>query len=210
MSQPPAPPPPVSPEAPIPLTLPLTAEVRLTLRAGQRVLLSGPIYGARDAAHARLFDLIRAGRAADLPLDLRHGAVYYVGPAPAPEGPQGHVVGSAGPTTSTRMDAYTPLLIEHGLRLMVGKGRRGAEVKAAMLRHGAVYLAATGGAGALLARQIVASRVVAYADLGPEAIHLLQLRDFPAIVAVDSTGADLYDLGPAAYARPLPPRPASL
>ena len=115
------------------------------------------------------------------------------------------MVGSAGPTTSTRMDAYTPLLIEHGLRLMVGKGRRGPRSKRVMLRHGAVYLAATGGAGALLARQIVASRVVAYADLGPEAIHLLQLRDFPAIVAVDATGADLYDLGPARLRPPRPP-----
>ena len=131
-------------ETPLPLTLPLAEDARSASCAGQRVLLSGPIYGARDAAHARLFDLIRAGRAAELPLDLRDGAVYYVGPAPAPEGPQAHVVGSAGPTTSTRMDAYTPLLIEHGLRLMVGKGRRGPEVKAAMVRHGAVYLAATG------------------------------------------------------------------
>ena len=143
------------------------------------MLLSGPIYGARDAAHARLFDLMRAGRAAELPLDLRDGAVYYVGPAPAPEGPQAHVVGSAGPTTSTRMDAYTPLLIEHGLRLMVGKGRRGPEVKAAMVRYGAVYLAATGAPAALLARQIVASRVVAYADLGPEAIHLHAVSGLP-------------------------------
>jgi fumarate hydratase subunit beta len=176
--------------------LPMDAEVARTLQAGQAVLLSGPIYALRDAAHARLDTLIREGRGAELPIALDGAGIYYVGPAPAGAG---HIVGSAGPTTSERMDAYTPALIERGLRLMVGKGRRGADVKAAMQRHGAVYLAATGGAGALLARQIVKSDVIAYPELGAEAIHQMELRDFPCVVVIDTTGEDLYETGPRAY-----------
>lgn len=178
--------------------LPISEAQARAMRPGQAVRLSGPIYGMRDAAHARLHALLREGREAELPIDLRGAAVYYVGPAPPPPG---QAVGAAGPTTSERMDAYTPALIERGLRLMVGKGRRSPEVKAAMRRHGAVYLVATGGAAALLGRHILRSEVIAYPDLGTEAIHLMTLRDFPCRVVVDARGADLYETGPRAYAR---------
>jgi fumarate hydratase subunit beta len=159
------------------------------------------VYGMRDAAHARLHALIQNGRESDLPIDLRGAGVYYVGPAPAKAE---QAVGSAGPTTSERMDTYTPALIERGLRLMLGKGHRGAAVKESMRRHGAVYIVATGGAAALLARHIVASEVVAYPDLGAEAIHLMALHDFPCRVAIDVHGQDVYEIGPRAYAAPSP------
>lgn len=159
----------------------------MSLRAGDRVLLSGVIYTARDAAHKRLYDLLQAGE--ELPVDLRGQVIYFVGPTPARPG---QVIGSAGPTTSGRMDAYTPALIAYGLRGMIGKGRRSPEVLKAIQEHGAVYFGATGGAGALLAKRIVKAEVVAYPDLGPEAIHRLEVKDFPVIVVNDAHGGDLY------------------
>lgn len=190
--------------APIHVSLPISESDRLRLRAGDSVLLSGPIFGARDAAHQRMHDLIQSASvdgstrvAPALPIDLHGAGIYYVGPAPALDG---QVIGSAGPTTSSRMDSYTPALLDLGLKLMVGKGRRSAAVKDAMRRHGAIYLAATGGAAVLLSRRIVEARIVAYADLGTEAIRALELQDFPCTVVIDTTGADLYELGPAAYA----------
>lgn len=182
---------------PIRITTPLTdAEVQ-KLSAGDSVLVSGVLYTARDAAHARLADLIRKG--APLPFELSGQVVYFVGPTPAPPG---RPIGSAGPTTSYRMDPYSPLLIEHGLKGMIGKGKRSAEVIDAMKRHKAVYLAAVGGAGALISQRIVSAEVVAYEDLGPEAIRRLVVEDFPAVVVNDCRGGDLYAEGRRAYAKP--------
>ncbi|MFW5750406.1 MAG: Fe-S-containing hydro-lyase [Planctomycetota bacterium] len=175
-------------EPTVTLRAPLTAEAVDTLRAGTRVRISGTIYTARDAAHKRLCAALAAGEA--LPVDLTGQLLYYVGPSPAPPG---RIIGSAGPTTSARMDPYTPELIARsGLRAMVGKGPRGPAVIDAMRAHGCVYLAATGGAAALLAECIDYADVVAYEDLGPEAIHRLEVNDFPAIVAIDSSGNSLY------------------
>lgn len=167
---------------------PLSDEQIAALHAGDRVMLSGTVYTARDAAHKRLFDLLKAGQ--DLPFDLRGQVIYYVGPAPAPPG---KVIGSAGPTTSSRMDAYTPLLIAHGLKGMIGKGKRSSEVKEAIRTYKAVYFAATGGAGALLAQKVKSAEIIAYEDLGPEAIYRLVVEDFPLIVINDIYGADLYE-----------------
>jgi len=175
---------------------PLSDEDVLSLRAGDRVLIRGVLYTGRDAAHKRLFDLLKEGR--ELPVDLRGQIIYYVGPTPAKPG---KVIGSAGPTTSGRMDAYAPALIAHGLKGMIGKGFRQPAVKEAMREHKAVYLAATGGAAALIAKRIIRAEVVAYEDLGPEAIHRLEVEDFPAIVVNDCYGGDLYIQGIAAYAR---------
>lgn len=151
------------------------------------MLLSGVVYTGRDAAHKRLFDLLQRGE--DLPVDLRGQVIYYVGPTPTRPG---QVIGSAGPTTSGRMDAYAPALIAYGLRGMIGKGMRGPAVIEAMKEHGAVYFAATGGAAALLARRIVSCEIVAYEDLGTEAIRRLIVEDFPVIVANDAHGGDVY------------------
>lgn len=157
------------------------------LRAGQRVLLSGRIYTARDAAHARMALALEKGEA--LPVDLKNEIIYYTGPCP----PQpGKVIGSCGPTTSSRMDAYTPLLLENGLIGMIGKGDRGDAVIEAMRRCGAVYFAATGGAGALLSRCVTQCTCVAYEDLGTEAVYRLHIKDFPLIVAIDAAGNNLY------------------
>jgi fumarate hydratase subunit beta len=164
--------------------------------AGDRVLLNGVIYTGRDAAHKRLFELLMAGQ--PLPVDLCGQVIYYVGPSPAKPG---HVIGSAGPTTSGRMDAYAPTLIECGLKGMIGKGIRNQQVKDAMIRHKAVYFGATGGAAALISRSIVSCEVVAYGDLGPEAIHRLEVQDFPVIVINDCFGGDLYEDGVKAYRR---------
>jgi fumarate hydratase subunit beta len=164
--------------------------------AGDRVLLNGVIYTGRDAAHKRLFELLMAGQ--PLPVDLCGQVIYYVGPSPAKPG---HVIGSAGPTTSGRMDAYAPTLIERGLKGMIGKGIRNQSVKDAMVRHKAVYFGATGGAAALISRSIVSCEVVAYGDLGPEAIHRLEVQDFPVIVINDCFGGDLYEDGVKAYRR---------
>ena len=178
----------------IKIQLPLTPEVASTLRAGDAVLLSGEMYTARDAAHKRMAAALDEGRA--LPFDLKNQLIYYVGPAPASPG---HAVGSAGPTTSYRMDAYAPKLLEAGLLGMMGKGIRSAAVVEAMKKRGAVYFGAVGGAAALIAQRIEKSEVIAYPDLGPEAIHRFTVRDFPALVLIDSLGENLYDIGPARY-----------
>ncbi|MDW7657610.1 MAG: Fe-S-containing hydro-lyase [Bacillota bacterium] len=178
------------------ITLPMTQEQAASLMAGDSLSISGIVYTARDAAHKRLVEAIAAKE--ELPFDLLGAAIYYVGPCP--EKP-GQVIGSAGPTTSSRMDPSTPLLIQHGLRVMIGKGQRDEAVIAAMKQYGAVYLGATGGAGALLAQHIVRSDVVAWPDLGPEAIRKLVVKDFPVIVLIDSRGNNLYDSGRRQYRR---------
>ncbi len=169
------------------LTPPFTRDMLRGLRAGERVLVSGTIYTARDAAHQRLIAMLQRGDAPPIPLS--GAVVYYVGPCPA--GP-GRAIGSCGPTTSGRMDGWTPELLRRGLMGMIGKGPRSPAVVQAMKEVGAVYLAATGGAGALLSQSVAACRVVAFADLGTEAIHELTVQDFPAIVAIDAEGRDLY------------------
>lgn len=181
---------------PIRLKTPLTDADVEKLKAGDKVLLNGVIYTGRDAAHKRLFDLLQAGQ--PLPIDLKGQVIYYVGPAPAKPG---QVIGSAGPTTSGRMDAYSPKLMEVGLKGMIGKGMRKKEVVEAMKKYKAVYFAATGGAGALLAKAIKKAEIVAYEDLGPEAISRLEVEDFPVIVVNDIYGNDLYEQGMAKYAR---------
>jgi fumarate hydratase subunit beta len=179
---------------PIRLRTPLGKGEVETLRSGDRVLISGVVYTGRDAAHKRLIDLLKAGR--DLPFDIRGQIIYYVGPAPAKPG---QVLGSAGPTTSYRMDAYSPALIERGLKGMIGKGMRSETVKEAMKKYKAVYFAATGGAGALLAKRVKKVEVVAYEDLGPEAIRRLEVEDLPVIVVNDVSGNDLYIEGEKRY-----------
>ena len=169
-----------------------------SLRAGDRVLVSGVLLAARDAAHKRLVEAL--GRGEPLPVDVRGQVVYYVGPSPARPG---HAVGAAGPTTSGRMDAYTPALLAQGLRGMIGKGYRSQEVVEAMKAHGVPSLAAVGGAGALIARCVRTYTVLAYEDLGPEAVAALEVEDFPAIVVIDSTGRNYYEAGQALY-RQLP------
>ena len=176
------------------LETPLASEAVQALRAGDEVLLSGAVYSARDAAHARLIQLLDRGEA--LPLDLRDAVVYYVGPTPARPG---RVIGAAGPTTSSRMDAYAPRLLDLGLRGMIGKGRRSPEVVKAMRRNGAVYFGALGGAGALLARHVAASEIVCYGDLESESVRRLTLRDFPLTVAIDADGRNLYEEGMKKY-----------
>lgn len=157
------------------------------LHAGEHVLISGTLLTARDAAHKRLIECLERGD--PLPIDLTGQIIYYVGPAPAKPG---EPIGSAGPTTSSRMDIYTPALLDAGIRGMIGKGYRSPEIRAAIARHGAVYFAALGGTGALLARHITSAEVIAYADLGTEAIHRLTVFDFPAIVVNDRYGGDAY------------------
>jgi fumarate hydratase subunit beta len=181
---------------PIRLKTPLTDADVEKLKAGDKVLITGVIYTGRDAAHKRLTDLLKEGK--PLPVDLKGQIIYYVGPAPAKPG---HAIGSAGPTTSGRMDAYSPRLMEIGLKGMIGKGMRKKEVIEAMKKYKAVYLAATGGAGALLAKSVKKAQIVAYEDLGPEAINRLEVVDFPAIVVNDTKGNDLYQQGMAQYAR---------
>ena len=176
------------------LTLPLTREGARALRAGDSCLLSGVIYTARDAAHKRLCEALDRGE--ELPLDLKDATIYFVGPTPAKPD---RVIGSAGPTTSYRMDAYSPRLIALGQTGMIGKGKRNDAVIHAMKTHGAVYFGAIGGCGALLARCIRSCEVVAYPDLGPEAIHRLVVEDFPAIVIIDAQGNNLYESGREAY-----------
>lgn len=176
------------------ITTPLTQEKVKNLRAGDSCLISGVIYTARDAAHKRLCELVEAGK--ELPLDVKDSIIYFVGPTPAKSG---QAIGSAGPTTSYRMDAYSPTLIKLGLTGMIGKGKRGPEVVAAMREHGAVYFGAIGGCGALLSKCIKNAEVIAYEDLGAEAIHRLEVDDFPAVVIIDSQGNNLYQSGRANY-----------
>lgn len=167
---------------------PISDEDAKQLRAGDYVYLTGTIYTARDAAHKRMYETMESG--GKLPIDLTGNIIYYMGPSPAREGKP---IGSAGPTTSSRMDKYAPSFLDMGLKGMVGKGKRSKAVKAAMVRNGAVYFAAVGGAGALLSRSIKNSKVIAYEDLGTEAVRELQVEDFPAIVVIDSEGNDLYE-----------------
>ena len=176
------------------ITSPLSREAARSLKAGDSCLISGVIYTARDAAHKRLCELVAEGK--ELPLDVKDAIIYFVGPTPAKEG---QAIGSAGPTTSYRMDAYSPTLIAEGLTGMIGKGKRGPEVIAAMREHGAVYFGAIGGCGALLSKCIKKAEVIAYEDLGAEAIRRLEVEDFPAIVIIDSEGNNLYETGRAAY-----------
>ena len=180
----------------ISLSLPLKEQDIVRLKAGDRVLLTGVLYTARDAAHKRLVEALERGD--KLPIDLKGQVLYYVGPSPAPPG---KVVGSAGPTSAYRMDRYTPRLLQEGLKGMIGKGPRSEKVKEALKQHKAVYLAATGGAAALLSRRILKAEVVAYADLGPEAIRKLEVKDFPALVINDIRGGDLYQEGREKYRR---------
>jgi len=172
------------------LKTPLSDEDCLRLRAGDRVLLSGRVYTARDEAHRRFYELLREGK--ELPLDLRGQVIYYAGPTPAPPG---RPVGSIGPTTAGRMDRYTPLLLEKGLKGMIGKGRRSPEVREALVKHRAVYFAAVGGVGALLSRRVKRATVILYPELGPEAVHLLEVEDLPLFVVNDCYGNDLYAPG---------------
>ncbi len=175
---------------------PLADDVIQSLKAGEKVLLSGFIYTARDAAHKRFAEALDAGE--ELPFDIRGQVIYYCGPAPAPPG---KVIGSCGPTTSSRMDVYAPRLIGLGLKGMIGKGKRSDAVKKALQEHRAVYFGATGGAGALIARTVVASRVIAYEDLGPEAVVRLEVRDMPLFVINDTFAGDLYQEGMERYKR---------
>ncbi len=171
----------------IELLTPLSQDVIGRIKAGDKVLISGAIYTARDMAHKRLCRAISDGR--DLPIELESGLIYYVGPTPArPD----KIIGAAGPTTSSRMDSFTPMLLEHGLRATMGKGYRDKSVRGALKHYGAVHLAAIGGAGALLSKHITASEIIAYEDLGTEAIRKLTVIDFPAVVAYDSHGGSVY------------------
>lgn len=178
------------------IAVPLNREEAASLCVGDYVYLTGTIYTARDAAHKRMYEALEKGE--ELPLDIRDNVIYYMGPSPAKEG---RVIGSAGPTTASRMDKYAPVLLDMGLRGMIGKGKRRQTVKEAVMRNGAVYFAAIGGAGALLSRSIIASEVIAYEDLGTEAIRKLKVRDFPVIVVMDAMGNDLYEKATQQYRR---------
>lgn len=171
------------------ITTPLTNDKVMDLKAGDYVYITGTIYTARDAAHKRMYETMMEGK--DIPFDLKDSIVYYLGPTPEREG---QVIGSAGPTTSSRMDKYTPLLLDYGLKGMIGKGKRSKEVIDAMVKNKAVYFAAVGGAGALLSKKIKASKVIAYDDFGTEAIRELYVEDFPVIVVIDSAGSNLYEI----------------
>ena len=173
---------------------PLTREAARTLKAGESCLITGTIYTARDAAHKRLCELVAQGK--ELPLDIENAIIYFVGPTPAKPG---QAIGSAGPTTSYRMDAYSPTLISIGLTGMIGKGKRSDEVVSAMKEHGAVYFGAIGGCGALLSKCIKKAEVIAYDDLGAEAIRRLEVEDFPVVVIIDSEGNNLYQTGREEY-----------
>lgn len=174
--------------------MPLTEEKVIKLKAGDRVLLSGVLYTGRDAAHKRLIELLDQGK--ELPLEIENQAIYYVGPSPAKPG---EVIGSAGPTTSYRMDPYAPRLLDLGLRGMIGKGYRDERVIEAIKRNKGIYFGAIGGAAALIAKSIVKSEVIAYEDLGAEAIRRIEVKDMPLIVVVDSEGNNLYEIGKKKY-----------
>ena len=178
------------------ITAPITKETAKTLHAGDYVYISGTIYTARDAAHKRMQETLQRGEA--LPLEMKENVIYYMGPSPAREG---RPIGSAGPTTASRMDKYAPELLDLGLGAMIGKGKRSQEVKDAIVRNGSVYFAAVGGAGALLSKCILSSEVIAYDDLGTEAIRKLQVKDFPVIVVIDSEGNNLYETAILDYKR---------
>lgn len=173
---------------------PITKKISRTLRAGDYVYITGTIYTARDAAHKRMEEALEKGE--PLPVGIEDQTIYYMGPSPAREG---RPIGSAGPTTASRMDKYTPRLLDMGLRAMIGKGKRSPQVLEAIVRNGSVYLAAVGGAGALLSKCIRSSEVVAYEDLGAEAIRKLTVKDFPAIVVADCEGNNLYETAVKEY-----------
>jgi fumarate hydratase subunit beta len=179
------------------IQLPLTEEAVETLRAGDYVYLTGAIYTARDSAHRRMVEALSKGE--PLPLDIRGQVIYYVGPTPAKPG---SVIGSAGPTTSIRMDPYTPSMLEAGLKGIIGKGGRGPKVREALQKHRAVYFISVGGAGALLAKQVRSLEVVAYEDLGTEAIRRLEVEEFPVVVCNDIHGGDLLEQGKAEWRQP--------
>ena len=176
------------------ITVPFTRETASSLKAGDYVYLTGTIYTARDAAHKRMYEALQAGE--DLPMNMEDNIIYYMGPSPAREG---RPIGSAGPTTASRMDKYAPSLLDLGLKGMIGKGKRSEAVKDAIVRNGAVYLAAVGGGGALLSKSITSSEVIAYDDLGTEAIRRLEVQNFPVIVVIDSEGNNLYETAIEAY-----------
>ncbi len=178
------------------LNVPADVNKLRKLRAGDSVILSGTVYTARDAAHKRICEAMDRGE--ELPFELSDSAIYYVGPTPAPEN---LCIGAAGPTTSGRMDAYSPRLLDAGLKVMIGKGGRNDAVKAAIVRNGAVYLAAIGGAGALMAASIEQAELVCWEDLGCEAVRRLTVSNMPLTVIIDSEGNDLYETGPEAYLR---------
>ncbi|MGN1146224.1 MAG: Fe-S-containing hydro-lyase [Acetatifactor sp.] len=176
------------------IKVPLSDEAARSLQSGDYVYLTGTIYTARDAAHKRMYEALSKG--GELPIDMANNVIYYMGPSPAREG---RPIGSAGPTTASRMDKYAPSLLDLGLKGMIGKGKRSQEVKDAIVRNGAVYFAAVGGAGALLSRSIIASEVIAYDDLGTEAIRRLEVKDFPVIVVIDAQGNNLYETAISEY-----------
>ena len=178
------------------ITTPITEEVTRDLRSGDYVYITGTMYVARDAAHKRMIEAL--DRDEELPIDIKDATIYYMGPSPAREG---RPIGSAGPTTASRMDKYAPELLDLGLGAMIGKGKRSQEVKDAIVRNGSVYFAAVGGAGALLSKCILSSEVIAYDDLGTEAIRKLQVKDFPVIVVIDSEGNNLYETAILDYKR---------
>lgn len=170
------------------ISVPYDEETTKQLCSGDYVYLTGTIYTARDAAHKRMYEALEQGR--ELPFDIKSNVIYYMGPSPAREG---RPIGSAGPTTASRMDKYTPALLDLGLKGMIGKGKRTEDVRHAIVQNNAVYFAAVGGAGALLSKSILSSEVIAYDDLGTEAIRKLQVKDFPVIVVIDSKGNNLYE-----------------
>ena len=176
------------------INVPFDSSISTTLKAGDYVYLTGTIYTARDAAHKRMYEALQKGE--ELPFDVKNNTIYYMGPSPAREG---RVIGSAGPTTASRMDKYAPTLLDLGLIGMIGKGKRSKAVHEAIVRDKAVYFAAVGGAGALLAQRIIKSEVVAYDDLGTEAIRKLEVKDFPVIVVIDSDGNNLYEISQKKY-----------
>ena len=178
------------------LTVPFCSEEAEELKAGDYVYLSGIIYSARDAAHKRMQEALDRGE--KLPFDMQDNVIYYLGPTPAREG---RPIGSAGPTTSSRMDKYTPSLLDLGLRGMIGKGKRNQAVIDAIVRNKSVYFAAVGGAGAILSKRIISSEVIAYDDLGTEAIRKMEVKDFPVIVVIDSKGNNLYETAVLEYRR---------
>ena len=178
----------------ISINTPLKEDITKTLKVGDSILLSGVIYSARDAAHGRLVDLLE--KDLELPLDIKNQVIYYVGPTPAKEG---QVIGSAGPTTSYRMDSYAPKLLDLGLKGMIGKGARNEEVINSIVKNKAIYFGAIGGAGALISKSIIKSEVIAYDDLGAEAIRKMEVKDMPLVVIIDTKGNNLYEIGKEEY-----------
>ncbi len=173
---------------------PLTEDITKSLKAGDYVYITGVIYSARDAAHKRIYESVLEGK--EIPFPIKNNIVYYLGPTPEREG---QVIGSAGPTTSSRMDKYTPMLLQKGMKGMIGKGKRSSEVIKEIKKEKGIYFAAVGGAGALLSKKIISSKIIAYEDLGTEAIREMYVENFPAIVVIDTEGNNLYDTAIVEY-----------